>query len=72
MRPLSADAGTIGLMDDLSPDPDEATLPDAWREGSNLARSDIEAFPVDGLDVVSVERVYPDKDPRWRATHKRR
>src|SRR4051812_9448400 len=25
MRPLSAHAGTIGLMDELSPDPDEAT-----------------------------------------------
>jgi SAM-dependent methyltransferase len=37
-----------------------------------LVRSEIDSFAVDGLDLVAVERVYPDEDLRWRATLRRR
>jgi SAM-dependent methyltransferase len=37
-----------------------------------LVRSEIDAFAVDGTDLLSVERVYPDEDLRWRATYRRR
>jgi ubiquinone/menaquinone biosynthesis C-methylase UbiE len=37
-----------------------------------LVRSEIDAFGANGLDLVSVERVFPDDDLRWRATFRRR
>jgi len=37
-----------------------------------LVRSEIDAFAGDGIDLVAVERVYPDEDLRWRATFRRR
>jgi len=37
-----------------------------------LVRSEIDAFAGDGIDLVAVERVYPDDDLRWRATFRRR
>ena len=37
-----------------------------------LVRSEIDAFGADGLDLVSIERVFPDDDLRWRATFRRR
>jgi hypothetical protein len=35
-------------------------------------RSEIDAFAGHGIDLVTVERVYPDEDLRWRATFRRR
>jgi SAM-dependent methyltransferase len=37
-----------------------------------LVRSEIDAFAADGVDLLAVERVYPDEDLRWRATFRRR
>ena len=37
-----------------------------------LVRSEIDAFAGHGIDLVAVERVYPDEDLRWRATFRRR
>jgi SAM-dependent methyltransferase len=37
-----------------------------------LVRSEIDAFAGEGVDLVAVERVYPDGDLRWRATFRRR
>jgi hypothetical protein len=37
-----------------------------------LVRSEIDAFAGHGIDLVTVERVYPDEDLRWRATFRRR
>ena len=36
-----------------------------------LVRSEIDAFAVDGVDLVALERVYPDEELRWRATFRR-
>jgi hypothetical protein len=37
-----------------------------------LVRSEIDAFAGEGVDLVAVERLYPDDDLRWRATFRRR
>jgi SAM-dependent methyltransferase len=37
-----------------------------------LVRTEIDAFASEGTDLLSVERVYPDADLRWRATYRRR
>ncbi len=37
-----------------------------------LVRSEIDAFGADGIDLVFLERVFPDGDLRWRATFRRR
>jgi SAM-dependent methyltransferase len=37
-----------------------------------LVRSEIDAFGADGIDLLSVERVFPDGELRWRATFRRR
>jgi SAM-dependent methyltransferase len=36
-----------------------------------LVRREIDAFAVDGIDLVALERVYPDRELRWRATFRR-
>ena len=37
-----------------------------------LVHSEIDAFAVGGIDLVALERVYPDEELRWRATYRRR
>lgn len=37
-----------------------------------LVRSEVDAFGSDGIDLVSLEPVFPDGDLRWRATFRRR
>ena len=37
-----------------------------------LVRSEIDSFAIGGIELVSLERLYPDDDLRWRATFRRR
>jgi SAM-dependent methyltransferase len=37
-----------------------------------LVRNELDAFAVDGIELIALERVYPDEELRWRATFRSR